>query len=204
MHRWLLITFRVPDDAPEAAKYDICRHNPDDIARNPWSFMLEGSRDGATWELLHETDGLVAELPEKLHWYSDNSEFQAGVAPTGYAINGNSPVSSLENVRYVSVAPNATLKTVYDNVGKIGALRVDASTGGGTIDGFAFKDSATVDVVNMPAAGATIPLTLENVTGFTEADWSLTVNGVDNPKYVLRVTNGGFTVSKRGMTIVVR
>ena len=204
MHQWLPITFRLPDDAPEAAKYDICRHDPAGIERNPWSFMMEGSRDGATWELLHETDGLVAALPDKLHWYSDNSEFQAGVAPTGYAINGNPPVSSLQNIRYVSVAKNATLKTECDNVGKIGALRVDASAGCGTIDGFAFKDSANLDVVNMPEEGATVPITLENVTGFTTAKWSLTINGEVNPKYALGVSNHGFVVVKRGTALVIR
>ena len=203
MNQWHVITMRLPDDAPEAAKYDICRHNGN-ADRHPTSFMLEGSRDGASWELLHETSGRVA-LPDQMHWYSDNSAFTADVAPTGYAIDGNRPVSSLQNLEYVRVATNATLKTEYENVGKIGEIRIDATTGGGTIDGFAFKENVTLSVENMPACGTVfMPMTFTNVTGFDTAKWTLAIVDGDAAKYGLSVGPNGFTVAPKGLAVILR
>ena len=203
MSQWHRLTIRLRDDEPAVAKYDLCRQNQN-LDRHPRSFMMEGSRDGASWELLHETPGRVT-LPDELHWYSDNSAFEANVAPTGYAIDENRPVSSLQNVQYVRVAPGAVLKTEYDNVGKIGEIRIDATTGGGTIDGFALKENVTLCVENMPAHGTVfMPMTFENVTGRETAKWTLVIADGDSSRYALSVGANGFTVARKGLAVIIR
>ena len=204
MH-YVRLVLRPGADQPVAASYDFCRQNQA-TARHPVSWMFQGSRDGLSWMTLDDHVLADTTLPNELSWYSDNSAFDATAPHTGYAFNANPAVSSLANARSVSVAPGATLKTEYKNVGKIRALKVSAS-GAGTIDGFEFADEGTVDFVgDVPAKGAaSFQITIANsMTASNIAGWSFTVNGVTDAKREMVFNGQTLSLLPKGLLLIVK
>ena len=108
----------------------------------------------------------------------------------------------LQNVRSVSVAAGATLKT-YDGV-EIGKLKVDSASAG-TIDGFTFTENGTIDVTNPPDSSSFLPGTYVNCSGLENiAGWTLKVNGAPNAKCKVSVRNGKLFFWRPGFIITFR
>jgi hypothetical protein len=138
-------------------------------------------------------------------WYSDGTELSSGTPRpgAGFPIRGRADMPTpLQNVRSVSVAAGATLKT-YDGV-EISSLKVD-SAGAGTIDGFTFAENGTIDVSNPPDDSSFLPGTYVNCSGLENVSgWALKVNGTANAKCKVIVRNGKLYFARLGFVITFR
>ena len=106
----------------------------------------------------------------------------------------------------VQVDPGATLKANGDVT--ISRLAVDATTGSGTIDGFAFAAVGEIDVVGVASSTSVYEFTVNVVgcTGFDSvANWSLKVNGERNRgRSLAYLGNGRFRIVPSGMVLIYR
>ena len=210
---WVSLVMRLKANAGEVASFDICQ-SPEEgwLARQPTSYMVEGSLDGVNWYMLNDTPyDANWELPGLGKWYSNGDAFVAGdirkaSEGKGFAIAGRPEVSSLPNVRSVRVDTNATLKTTYENVGAIKALTVSAA-GCGTIDGFKFAANGTVDIVDAPEKGVVdMPITIVNDGGTAAniASWPITVGGIAQTRRHAMFTGTSFKLVPHGATLSFR
>ena len=208
-YNWVPVTMRLKDDAKEIASFDLTRSGYAE-GRQVTSYFVEGSQDGLNWQLLSDMPYGSFSLPDSSNkWYSDGQAFVAGEVRKvsdgkGYAIAGHPEVSSLPNVRSVRVDAGALLKTEYENVGEIRALKV-AAIGGGTIDGFKFAEEGSVDLVDVPSKGAVeMPVNIVN-DGGTKANiagWPITVNGAVEMRRSVEFTGTSFRIVPKGMYIM--
>ena len=207
---WVPVVMRLNGTANEIASFDICSSWTN--ARWPTSYLVEGSQDGLNWQVLKDMPHGSFTMPTaNYQWYSDRMDFVAGEVRKaseghGYAIAGHPEVSSLPNVRSVRVDAGATLKTEYENVGTIPALKVSAA-GGGTIDGFKFAASGAVDLVDVPEKGSLhIDLDIVN-DGGTKANvagWPVTINGRVESTRSARFTGSGFDILEYGLIMIIK
>ena len=206
-YSWIPIVIRLKPTVAKVAYYDIAASHKTE--RNPTAFMLEGSRDGFNWTELDRRTGVT--VPAKGKWYSDGNDWAAGTRAvgngSGYPVETDAAVSSLVNARSVSVANNATLLTTYKNVGPIRKLAFDATTGGGTIDGFEFAAANGVLAVNGVGRRqeVLIPLTVRNSESYGNVRaWRLLVNGDEARFHSFSISDTGIRVVPRGFIISFR
>ena len=110
----------------------------------------------------------------------------------------------LQNVRSVSVASNAVLRT--ETAVTLYSIKVD-SAGAGTMDGFTFAPTGTLDVAFAAAlpSKAELPGTYLNCEGIENlAGWRVNVNGEKSGKYRANVSDGKIIVVMRGLSVVIR
>lgn len=109
----------------------------------------------------------------------------------------------LQNVRSVSVASGATLRTQTPVV--ISSLKVNAA-GAGTMDGFTFAENGTLNVTAESFADSIdLPGTYVNCTGLGNiAGWSLELNGVSSRKFKPVVANGQIRLLLHGFAVTIR
>ena len=80
-----------------------------------------------------------------------------------------------------------------------------AITGAGTIDGFAFAENGTLDVLDLPSGGGALPGTYVNCTGFENIrSWMLTVGGETTKKYGMSVSGDTIRINPVGMVVIVK
>jgi hypothetical protein len=111
--------------------------------------------------------------------------------------------SSPENFGKVTVASGATLKG--DGECTISSLRIDAANGAGTIDGFKFAESGTLEIVNYEKTSAAVELGLvfANAEGVGNlAKWTLNGANLGGRKLYLR--NGKLAIVPDGLTVIVK
>ena len=217
---WVPFVMRLTNGAPEVVRYDLqSLSNSGNINTWPKVASMEASVDGIHWELV-ETNATGEVLADHTYdfsiayggssnnanrWYSDGTEFVSGQARpgAGFPIRGHADMPTpLQNVRSVSVAAGATLKT-YDGV-EISKLKVN-SADAGTIDGFAFAENGTIDVTNPPDSSSFLPGTYVNCSGLENiGGWALKVNGVPNAKCKVNVRNGKLFFWRPGFIITFR
>ncbi len=221
---WVPFVMRLTNGAPEIVRYDIqSLSNSGNTNTWPKVASMEASVDGIHWELVetnvtgevltdHAYDFSIAyggSSNNANRWYSDGTEFVSGQARpgAGFPIRGHADIPTpLQNVRSVSVAAGATLKT--DAGVEIRSLKVD-SAGAGTIDGFSFAENGTLDVT---IAGAVpqdtlLPGTYVNYRGLENvARWDLKINGsqAGTKKYVVSVRDGAIHLLRRGFIVYFR
>ena len=208
---WVPIVFRLDAGKNECVSFDVSQGNRTDGNRHVTSYLLEGSQDGVTWWPLRDAPAGSFELPGVEKWYSNGEDFASGQVRKlsdgkGYAIAGHPEVSSLPNVRYVSVAKGATLKTDYENVGTISKLRFPTA-GGGTISGFKFAETGTIDIEGEVQKGKELKIPYELGDGETAAnvaDWGFTINGEASTKFDLVAGPHGCTLKPHGLLLLVR
>ena len=113
-----------------------------------------------------------------------------GTSTNGWAVLTGRPV--------VSVKPGATLKAVGGGV-TLGNVKIDASTGGGTFDGFTFAADTQVEVTNLTAGEAcTVPVSFANASGLDDASgWTWTFVSGDG-----RTLRGRGAVSATGVRYI--
>jgi autotransporter-associated beta strand protein len=156
---WLTIVMRLPASANPVAAYDMMCSSDYGRQWRASSFVMEGSRDGIFWRKLHEVSygvGVIGEGDKSngaYQWMSDGSSTASSVASPAVRPGCGWPLaappgagSSPENFGKVTVAAGATLKG--DGECTISSLRIDAANGAGTIDGFKFAESGTLEIVN--------------------------------------------------------
>ncbi len=227
---WVPFVMRLTNGAPEIVAYDI-ESFYDSRGTNNWPKVaaMEASVDGIHWDLV-ETNALGEVVAEHDYdfsiplgtssghdyanrWYSDgasqtNWTKSKGTTPRPGAgfpmIPRSSCPMSLQNVRSVSVDAGATLRANQDVT--LHALKVNAS-GAGTIDGFAFASSGTVDAV-LDGAGSEsveLPGTCVNCSGMENlAGWNLKVNGSPSGRYRIRANGDKISLVIKGTVISVK
>ncbi len=227
---WVPFVMRLTNGAPEIVAYDI-ESFYDSRGTNNWPKVaaMEASVDGIHWDLV-ETNALGEVVAEHDYdfsiplgtssghdyanrWYSDgasqtNWTAARGTTPRPGAGFPMIPCSStpmpLQNVRSVSVDAGATLRANQEV--PLHALKVDAS-GAGTIDGFSFASSGTLDAV-LDGAGTEsleLPGTYVNCSGMEGiAGWNLKVNGSPSGKYRIRVNDGKIRLVIKGVVISIK
>jgi len=209
---------RLTNGTPEIASFDIANRfttgsgNVENGYRQPTMWMMEGSVDGARWDVLTNMSWTTALTTGKT-WYSDKTscygtrsgrKWQDGKS---FPIRGRpeTPVSFnvLGNCESVSVAPGATLEKQGNEEVVISNLRIDAA-GFGTIDGFAFGSEGSLTVDNAVTSGTIdIPGTFSNCTNLGNIKkWTLSAGG---RKYVVhKVTTTGVCIGSCGTSIYFR
>lgn len=225
---WLPFVMRLTNGTPAIVSYDIESFG-NDTGTWPTVASMEASVDGIHWELVelnesgdiietHEYDLSVPLGGESVknsnRWYSDGTK-QTNWDPSngttarpgaGFPMRSRADMPApLANVRSVSVNAGAILKA--DDAITVSSLKI-YSSGAGTMDGFTFAQTGTLDVVfegDIPSS-ATIPGTYVNCDGFANlVNWTLKVNGVANNKYFASMKNDGTLVfARRGLVVTFR
>ena len=110
--------------------------------------------------------------------------------------------SVLNNVSDISVTGGATLEAEGDVT--LSKLTVDA-TEAGTVRGFAFAESGTLDVKNLSGNSAVLPVTVEGASASNVAKWTLRVNGEVTTKMRVSLNESNrLTIFPVGMAIIIR
>lgn len=199
------IVMHLPDSAGEIRSYDFVSSS---VRGSPYSFSLEGSKDGLAWDMLHCVTNYTG-YPENANcWYYDGEPFEPSQTRTGFAIDTAPTCTLLDNVSSVYVAAGATLRAEGD-IAPLRGITVDAVAGMGTIDGFEFSsEGGTLTVANMDATAASVTLpgtyssdggTLSNV-----ADWNLVVNGRPSTGFSITADGGALKLTRRGLLMLIR
>ena len=219
---WIPIVIRLTNGAPEIVSYDILSYwNTSGTNEWPKIATMEASIDGVNWDLV-ETNALGEVLAEHDYnfsiplggsknnsnrWFSDGTELNGrtlskGTTPrpsTGFPIRGRAShlPMPLQNVRSVSVAAGATLKTETEVV--IRSLKVDVG-GAGTMDGFTFAETGTINVlIDDMSQPIELPGTYVNCIGLENvARWNIDVKGNRTRKFIPKVVDGHIRLRLRG------
>ena len=101
----------------------------------------------------------------------------------------------------VSVAPGA--KIVADGDITLSSIKL-AATGGGTIEGFSFAQSGTIDVTGWNGSHEEIPLDFVNAPNLSRiSGWNLKLGGVASSRR-FAVTATGVRLLERGLHLSIR
>lgn len=215
---WMTIDVRIPEPEYPVTSIDFSSAGAYKAKSGAWGrnlliFNVLGSRDGLSWTQLFDTDVEVStnNIAGGM-WNYDGASCLAGDELTkrsGFPFDHASTTRScsvLENVRSVSVAKGAVLKSRGSSAVGLKNLVVDAN-GAGTIEGFALEADGTLKIDNAEslAADGQLPLTFVNCTGFGEnlASWSVTA-GDKVKNWKLKYANGKISVVKSGLMLLVR
>ena len=102
----------------------------------------------------------------------------------------------------VAVATGSTFAA--DTAIEISHLEVDAE-GAGTLDGFAFAETGTLNVVNPKKGSFELPGTYVNCTGFENlANWSVQFEGKAKQSYQIEIKDGKVVILSPGVVLIVR
>ncbi len=214
---WISMVMHL-DKAVAAHHFDVqVKDNEGATYRIPRRFMLEGSADGERWHVLYnnatEGDQLPTTFPPTQYntWVSDGVQASnsghsrpagKGLALAMSYVPDEAPATQFPDGVNVQVLAGATL-TAEDATQTIKSLRVDSS-GAGTLDGFTFADSGTIDVVFSDGVPGPVVLsgTYVNCTGQENiAGWAVKLNGSRSYGYRAKVVNGTIVIVPKGMTI---
>ena len=206
--RYIYMVMRLPDDTPPLLRYDI-----DVGSTQPavYQFAVQASKDGSAWV---DLTGDVT-VSNQAKWASGD-EFEAGhpLRPgKGLALNVPAApdadgAAMLDGVTSIQVATGATL--VARGVGKtIGSLTVDCAAGVGTLTGFDFAASGTVNLVNVPAdaTDVDVPAGFGGISAESLANvsaWSVEVDGRPSAHWSVEASAERIRMSKRGMRLIIR
>ena len=226
---WIPFVMRLTNGAPEIVSYDILSYsNASETNQWPKIATMEASIDGVNWDLVETNDlgDVVAEhdydfsIPlgggsknNSNGWFSDGSQLN-GRTPSkattprpgaGFPIRGRVAnfTMPLQNVRSISVAAGATLKTETEVV--ISSLKVDVG-GAGTMDGFTFAENGTINVLTDATSQLIeLPGTYVNCIGLENiAGWGVEVNGNRTQKFIPEVVDGRIRLRPRGFVLIYR
>lgn len=218
---WIKYIMRLTNGTPEIVSFDIAaRFGTSDTQVNnyyyaPAAWTLEGSVDGARWDVLTNMTIASGTTIAGKKWYSDMTTDCYGttsdVTGKSFPIRGTpeTPVSFnvLGACGPVSVAPGATLEKQGNGEVTIKKLKIDVS-GFGTFDGFAFAaDGGEIEVTGVDRITEKIDIhgTFANCSGLENIGSRWTVVVGDSSSYVVHgVSPSGLSVGPRGFLFLVR
>jgi autotransporter-associated beta strand protein len=219
---WASIVIRLPENADPVTSVDyvwVLANNKSGCNTQPSWFTVMGSFDGFEWNELFSTNYAYASSHGK--WVSSDAGYNPGdltAAKTNankrrhgmpLAQPGDSVRDPIDSVSCVSVSSGATLKCLYGVI-TLDSFGIDMTSGGGTVEGFAFAETGTLQLSNVDTdsdltqwENTFIPV---NCTGVTNlSGWSFTVNGSDSSKYSVSVTeNGMIRLVTLGLRVIIR
>ena len=214
----LKILMRTTNGTPEAVRYDFAvrsQINGSYYLANPLSWCLEGSRDGIHWDMLHDmptTNSTMFCRAENYRYYaagltsngtSNENNLTTTVDAPVIAGSASRNINVMSGFAYVKVSEGAVLAADGDNL-EISSLRID-STGAGAIDGFAFAEVGTLDVLGVPNAGRVVlPGIYDNNSGLSNlTNWALTIDG-EATRRRISVENNNIVLVNPGMRVILR
>ncbi len=174
------LVMRLAEGTPTITGYDLQYWNAD-TNRYLSGWSVEGSRDGSTWDTLHNAMSFVpvppATLGGSIKWWYSTGTMTPG---NGFGVaDGRLITSQLKADVQVSVAAGATL-TLLGGAEPLSALSVDYDAGGGTINELSLAQAGRIDLTGTSIQGLNfaVPLTIGALTN-PEAlkNWSLYING---------------------------
>jgi len=174
-----VLVMRLADGAPEITGYSICTAN-DCPERNPVTWTLEGSADGATWVEIDSRANAVS--PSDLFtWYNSGTPYTLAIPAV---FGGHSDVISDTSI--VEIRAGATLD-MNGSSEVIGALRIDMLNAG-SISKLTPKPNGSLHLVNTTGKPTewVIPLViarLENANALKS--WRIYADGVQLGGYTL-------------------
>lgn len=208
---WIPIVMRLPPHAMTVSHFDLqaLYYDRDGQASKqvPVRMKLEGSCDGEMWtevwsNVEDDKDPVNNTLTGWNQWISDR-----GAGPEHFTVTKLYPDVVVYNQRLggaVQVESGATLAA--SALLEIPSLRVDA-TGAGTLSGFYFGSSGTLDVIHAPkGAKCELPGTYVNCAGFENlAKWRVSMNGVERSGYRIKPTEDGkILITPPGLILMAR
>ena len=206
---WISIAMRLPLGSAAVASYDFVTSAAASQNMSLYAWELQGSFDAQEWISLSDsqTDLGNPTPPGADRWQKTGEVFMSGDTANGthegFAARRPSAAGVFANVESVSVASGATLRTL-DGV-TLKGLAVDPA-GAGTIDGFAFAENGTLNVLSGSDSGQTITLpgTYQNVSGLEKiSGWNVKLNG-NASRYRAQVSGGVIKVLPPGTLILFR
>jgi hypothetical protein len=210
------LVVRLPDDAPEAVRVDfmsalgtnstVASYN----GRIATAFRLDGSVDGANWDLgIAQNNALVAPSNSG-KWYSDpNGGTVYGKRPDkGFEITKATPDSSFSHSFTCIGASNGGVIDIVGNPYTVSGLVVDASASAGAISNVVFAAEGTVyieNVADMNADSISLPGDYSHLDGVENlSNWEFLVDGESFINRMLTVENGKLCLRKRGLRVIFR
>lgn len=210
---WIEFVVRLPIDAEPITHYDIRaqigKSNSQVYFREAFSWSIQGSCDGVKWDELDtvvsnkrdSVDSEIATYAQK-KWYStgkDNS--------TGWPI-ATKPQTDPGLTSVSAVGAGAGAKLYTDTPITANGVIYDANLGGGTIDGFEFGESPTVNIRNFDISNgaAVLPLVFTNITSTSLSNikgCTVTFDGTDST-WRAGLTSEGLQISPPGTVVVIR
>ena len=228
---WIPIVMRLKNGANRITHFDIqLFNNRNEKSYWPSRLMLEGSHDGLQWTTVfnNATQGPAFDLDrcggssgyDALNankWLSDgapatSSDYEDSyhkriygegltTSATGIVYDDN-VYSQFANVSSVQAENGGVLSTPESRT--VRGLTVDVTKSAGTIRGFDFAASGTVDVLGDWSADA-LPVVFENCTGVENlANWTVYANGKLKSGRKIVVRDGQLFVVKSGIVLIVR
>jgi len=199
---WIPIDMRLPDAAPAITHYDVCKSIAITDAGGgvvASAFALYGSVDGGLhWDLLgNETDSVdYSSLGSTYKWTQSGIAFNDGET---VAHSAGWPVQSvptprtgqLANISGVKLSGGATLRFLGPNAPSLGDISVDASTGGGRIEGLGFAANGMLEVKNLSSWATVTDIPLHVSPNVDLSGWTLNIDGTVKARYKIMVGPDG-------------
>ncbi len=182
---WLTLVVRLPADAGVAVKYDMisaANQSNKPALSTPCNWELYGSADGENWALIDSQTEFKKYRANENYWLSDQSAY-SNASPAGFPFSSTNAAASVHvkmaSVSSVQVASGA--KLVSDAVVPVDSVVYDADEGAGTIDGFSFPASGTLELKGCGArllGAVSIPMRFTNCTDVANiSGWNLAMGG---------------------------
>jgi hypothetical protein len=223
---WLPIVVRLPDDAPEAVRFDFaCARKPyGDLAnagsynhRNITAFRLDASADGINWDLgiaqNEEVD--VPENGASGLWDSDSTSSTSSAIrkDKGMELGASETENDVAVHSYAfssyGAANGATVKVVGDPI-VINGLRVDASQGAGNIENVTLAANGTLEVWNLDKDLKDAILHVNIIPGSASlagsgmSSWKVNINGKPSNWKCTVTKDGKIRITPAGVYLIVR
>ena len=213
---WIKYVMRLTNGTPEIVSFDIAARFGNSDGDNkfyaPAAWTLEGSVDGARWDVLTNMTIASGTTIAGKKWYSDMTTSCYGttsdVTGKSFPIRGTpeTPVSFnvLGNCESVSVAPGATLEKQGNGEVVISNLQIDAG-GFGTINGFTFAENGKISVPGIGSVSGVmdIPGTFSNCHDIAKIRrWPVSAGG--RKLMVHKITPTGLTIGPRSIVVSFR
>ncbi|MBR3924903.1 MAG: autotransporter-associated beta strand repeat-containing protein, partial [Kiritimatiellae bacterium] len=218
---WFSLVFRMPENSNPVKTFDLAWNTSSSGAgalNHPTDFKMEGSVDGLHWVEIFSTNNVVS--PGSGKWlydmgnYPSNSLNAAIEDPTKRRHGFSFAPPAFDNdimdqVGIVSVAADGTLKSIggSQTIKKFG---IDMTSGGGTVEGFAFAETGTLYLTGVDTDSGVNqweksfnPVDCTGVTNLS--NWTLLVNGSETSKHSVSVTaDGKVRLFGLGLRVIVR
>lgn len=205
---WFSVVMRLPETAQQIAYFDFMNvWYPTQGARCVKTSSLEGSVDGLHWNVL------IDKLDVPLYSASWTWAVSGNASSTKwtYAHTDGEPVAGSTDRTYsvltgnpaVTVAPGA--KLVADGDITIKNLTLDGEKGMGTIEGFSFDESGTINIVGDKSKFLDeAPADIRSATVGKVSNWAVSVNDVLKPGWKVVASSDGIKILKSGMMLIFR
>lgn len=203
---WITIVMRLASGTNPIASYDVLSIGWNGGARGIMGYELWGSTSidssnwATGWDLLDSESNRKCDVTK---WQSNQDDFVAGAAHTGYSID-SCPTDAeicdfLDSAASICIAPGARLETLSPM--PLNRLTLDES-GNGTYAGFDFAETGVVEVADKKPRNYAIGF--ENCTNLDNLKkWQVKANGEIVKGRWVELAPNGLNVCANGLAIVV-